>query len=173
MNNNSTVSVSLKSELPHYYSDLMRYAFKLIKNKDDAQDLVQETFYKAYSNIDKFRLGTNARAWLYKILFNLFCTQYRRKSIVWENSIKNNTENCTVAQNIISESEIIDSMNNLDEKYKIISILFFTKEFSYNEIRKVTALKLGTVKSRLHRSRRILRDEIVQRNKNRSFLNAV
>ncbi len=171
--NNVTADISLKNQFPIHYNDLLTYAFRLIKNKDDAQDLVQETYCKAYSNIDKFTIGTNARAWLYRILYNQFCNQRRKKSIVWEHSIKYSTKNCTVEQNIISEVEIIDSMNNLDEKYKIISILFFTKEFSYNEIKKVTDLKLGTVKSRIYRSRQILKDEISLIKRNRLLLKAV
>ena len=171
--NNYTEYTALKNKIPQYYKALIRYAFKLTKNNDDAKDLVQDTFYKDYANIDKFTLGTNVRAWLYKILYNQFCTQSRKKSVVKDNFAEYNFGKSTVIKNNMSKAEIIDSIYNLDTKYKIISLLFFTKEFSYSEIKKVTDLKLGTVKSRVYRSRVILRDQIEQRNRNRALLKAV
>ncbi len=172
MNNYKEYS-ALKNKIPHFYKALIRYAFKLTRNEDDANDLVQDTFYKAYANIDKFTLGTNIRAWLYKILYNQFCTQYRKKSVIKDNFVEYNFDKSTAVKNNITKAEIIDSIYNLDTKYKIISLLYFTKEFSYSEIEKVTELKLGTVKSRVYRSRVILKDVIDQRNRNRAFLKAV
>ncbi len=166
-------NVSIKEQTLCHYDDLLRYAYKLTKNKDDAKDIVQETFYKAYANFDKFTIGTNLRAWLFKILYNQFCTQYRKKSNTMEVSENNIVENSSMPDNKISESEIIYSICNLDKKYKMISLLFFLNEYTYSEIENLTNLKLGTVKSRIFRSRDILRDKIDRKIKARTYLKAV
>lgn len=155
------------------YNDLYQYAFSITRNKDDAKDLVQEVYLKAYKNIDKFKLGTNARAWLYKIMYNHFCSQYRKKTKIKFIADDYNVENIKVVENKISKVEIIDSINNLGKKYKFISVLFFLNEFSYSEIEKITELKLGTVKSRIYRSRELIKDEIDHRLKYRLYLKAV
>lgn len=161
--------------LPHMDA-LYRTALRMTKNENDAEDLVQEAFVKAYRFWDKFESGSNCRAWLFKIMTNIFINDYRSKSrspmSVNMDDIDDNFlygQLATVDAGADPEkqlfSKIFDddvkrAIENLPEDFRIVVVLSFLEGFSYQEIADIADLQLGTVKSRLHRGRKLLQKEL-------------
>lgn len=162
-----------KQHILKFYKSLYAYAYRLTSNHDEAMDLVQETYYKVYSKYTSFQRGSNSRAWMFRILYHKFCSQYRKNSTA-QNRINNYlTNNASQLNQDITNSELIESLVSLDQKYKAISLLYFLEEHTYREIEELTGLKLGTVKSRIYKSRELLKDTIKNKINSRSFLKAV
>lgn len=149
-------------------SSLKPYALKLTKDSDDADDLLQETVFKAYSNRDKFQDGTNLKAWMYTIMRNTFITNYQR--MVRRNTFIDTTEN----NHFINSSDVVlendapgrfvlqdinKAIENLKEMYKIPFTLYF-KGFKYQEIADRLRIPIGTVKNRIHIARKELKDAL-------------
>lgn len=147
---------------------LKPYALKLTKDSEDANDLLQETVYKAYTNRTKFEEGTNLKAWMYTIMRNTFITNYQR--MVRRNTFIDTTEN----SHYINTSAIVDNgahgnfikrdikmaMNELKDIYKIPFKLYF-EGFKYHEIAKRLSIPIGTVKNRIHIARKELKDALI------------
>lgn len=152
---------------------LYNFAFHLTYNEDDANDLVQETFMKAYRFINSYEIGTNAKAWLFKILKNGFINQYRKKTkeptkVDYEEIISHHDAESDrftgsidlreeIFQNMIGD-EISIALNNLPVDFKTVILLCDIEGFSYEEIAKILDIPIGTVRSRLHRARGMLKD---------------
>ena len=147
---------------------LHSFAYNLTKNTEDAKDLYQETAYRAITNRDKFRPGTNFKAWLFTIMKNIFINNYRRKAKA--NTIIDSTENMYFI-NSGSASISNDAHSNIlmDELQGIIKSLedsirlpfeMHYQGFKYQEIADELDLPLGTVKSRIFFARRALKDMI-------------
>lgn len=152
---------------------LYNFAFHLTYNEDDANDLVQETFLKAYRFINSYEVGTNAKAWLFKILKNGFINQYRKKmkepTKVDYEDIKSHHDADTerfsgsvdlreeIFQNMIGD-EISIALNNLPVDFKTVILLCDIEGFTYEEIAKILDIPIGTVRSRLHRARNLLKE---------------
>lgn len=160
--------------LPHTEA-LLNFAFHLTYNHDDASDLVQDTFLKAYRFIDSYQKGTNAKAWLFKILKNAFINEYRKKSkmpISGEldevGAIQDSEDSLGVGsldmrQEIYRDmlgDEVLTALNSLPVDFKTVILLCDIEEFSYEEIAKIVDIPVGTVRSRLFRARNMLKEKL-------------
>jgi len=148
-------------------------ALRLTKNERDAEDLVQDTFLRAYRFFDKFERGTNMKAWLFKILTNTFINRYRRR--VKERTVVEGSERDTVHDRFISRDateypanpeqyffdrqltdDILGAIDSLPIDFRLVVILADLQEFSYKEIAEILGCPVGTVMSRLYRGRKLL-----------------
>jgi RNA polymerase sigma-70 factor (ECF subfamily) len=148
-------------------------ALRLTKNDRDAEDLVQDTFLRAYRFFDKFERGTNIKAWLFKILTNTFINRYRRS--VKERTIVEGSERDAVHERFISREateyaanpeqfffdrllsdDVLRAVDALPIDFRMVVILADLQEFSYKEIAEILDVPVGTVMSRLYRGRRLL-----------------
>lgn len=166
-----------KEAIPHMDA-LKRTALRMTKNESDAEDLVQEAFVKAYRFWDKFEPGTNSRAWLFKIMTNIFINDYRSKSRAPQSvSVDEIDDNfiygqlaTTPADNSpekelfakIFDDDVKKAIEELPEDFRMVVVLSFLEEFSYEEIAEIANLQLGTVKSRLHRGRKLLQKKLYE-----------
>ena len=146
-------------------------------NEEDADDLVQETFLKAFRFIDKFEEGTNAKAWLFKILKNAYINQYRKESkrparVDYEDvAVYNEEEEGQVSgyydlredvfEKMIGD-EVSTALNLLPEEFRTVILLCDIEGFSYEEISKIIDIPIGTVRSRLFRARNMLKEKLVK-----------
>jgi RNA polymerase sigma-70 factor (ECF subfamily) len=149
---------------------LNSFAYKLTKNSEDAKDLYQETAFRAMSNRDKFRPGTNLKAWLFTIMKNIFINNYRKK--VKANTIMDNTDNLyyinsgrnsieNAADSNILIRELKDMIELLDDSTRIPFMMHY-QGFKYQEIADHLGLPLGTVKSRIFFARKDLKSQIAR-----------
>jgi RNA polymerase sigma-70 factor, ECF subfamily len=166
-----------REALPHMDA-LYRTALRMTKNENDAEDLVQEAFAKAYRFWDKFEPGSNCRAWLFKIMTNIFINEYRSKSrapvAVNVDDIDDNFLYGQLAQNgsednperqffaKIFDDDVKKAIEELPDDFRMVVILSFLEGFSYQEIAEIADLQLGTVKSRLHRGRKLLQKKLFE-----------
>lgn len=148
---------------------LKRYAYSLTLNMEDAKDLVQETFYKALVNEDKFDAQTNIKAWLYTILRNTFINDYRRKSKkekIFSSDVKDYVLNSKPAESNpesdVNYKDLNVLVNSLEPEFRI-PFQMHDDGYKYQEIADELGLQLGTVKSRIHFSRKKLMDKIGDR----------
>ncbi|MCP3928334.1 MAG: sigma-70 family RNA polymerase sigma factor [Bacteroidetes bacterium] len=154
---------------------LYNFAFHLAYNEDDANDLVQDTYLKAYRFIDKYIEGTNAKAWLFKILKNAFINQYRKRSkqptkVDYEEVINYHEEedsNYSSYQDLREEmfehmmgDEVTNAINSLPVDFRLVILLCDIEGFTYEEISKIVDIPIGTVRSRLHRARNMLKEKL-------------
>ncbi|WP_430300658.1 sigma-70 family RNA polymerase sigma factor [Rapidithrix thailandica] len=160
--------------MPHIDS-MYNFAFKLTLDEEDAKDLVQDTYLKSYRFISSFEKGTNAKAWLFRILKNSFINDYRKKSkqpakIDYQEveTIYNSEDadhNITIdlrsetMQNRIGD-EVTNALNSLAVDFRIVIILCDLEGFTYEEMAKILDIPIGTVRSRLHRARNLLKDKL-------------
>jgi RNA polymerase sigma-70 factor (ECF subfamily) len=149
---------------------LYSYGMYLTGDKDTASDLLQETFLKAFRFFDKFEKGTNARAWLYRIMRNTFINEYRRikrqpELVEYDEQISSyqmlprDEEATSLRQQINGEmfgDEIAGAIEALPEKFKSVIVLRDVDDMPYEEIADALEIPIGTVRSRLHRARAIL-----------------
>lgn len=147
---------------------LHSFAYNLTKNVEDAKDLFQETAYRAMTNIDKFRPGTNFKAWLFTIMKNIFINNYRKRTKA--NTIMDSTDNmyyinsgsvviANGGDSNIMMQELTKMIENLDDSIKIPFLMHY-KGYKYQEIADHLDLPLGTVKSRIFFARKELKENI-------------
>ena len=154
---------------------LFNFAYNLTYNEDDASDLVQETYMKAFRFIDKYIEGTNAKAWLFKILKNGFINQYRKKSkrpvkvdfeeiVSYQNEEEGNYSGYIDLREEIYQSmmgdEVTTAINRLPVDFRAVILLCDIEGFTYEEISKIMDIPIGTVRSRLHRGRNMLKEKL-------------
>lgn len=152
---------------------LYTFAYHLTYNEEDANDLVQETYMKAYRFIDKYKEGTNAKAWLFKILKNAFINQYRRKSkqptkvdyedIAGYQEGDDDTSYADLREEMFQSmmgDEVTNAINALPVDFRVVILLCDIEGFTYEEISKILDIPIGTVRSRLHRARNMLKDKL-------------
>jgi len=147
---------------------LKPFAINLTRDNEAANDLYQETLYKALSNHDKYSTGTNIKAWLYTIMRNIFINDYRRKAkqkTIFDSTpndylinLKQTAVNNT-AESEMRVKEIKKAIEQLPEIFKTPFLLFFDG-YKYNEIADVLNEPLGTIKSRIHFARKLLKDQV-------------
>lgn len=157
--------------LPHM-DHVYNYAFRMTNNAEDAGDLTQETYLKAFRFINDFRSGTNAKAWLFRILKNSFINIYRKKQRSPKPEVYATTDEydesmreCTVPENDLRRDifdhllsdDVVNALQTLSEEFRTIIILSDIEAQSYEEIAEALSIPLGTVRSRLYRARRVLR----------------
>ncbi len=160
--------------LPHVDA-LKTFAFHLSYNESDANDLVQETYMKAFRFIDKYDKGTNAKAWLFKIMKNAYINEYRKKSkrptqVDYEEITTYHDQNHDSLTGYMDlREEIFDKMlgdeitiaiNALPLDFKTVLLLSDVEGFTYEEIAKIIEVPIGTVRSRLFRARNMLKDKL-------------
>jgi RNA polymerase sigma-70 factor, ECF subfamily len=164
-------------------------AMRLTRNPSDAEDLVQETYLKAYRGFGGFEEGTNLRAWLYRILTNTFINNYRSKKRRPDETEFDEVEDLYLyrrlggleAANVgrsaedelldwFSEAEVKDALEALPEQFRMAVLLADVEGFSYKEIADMLEIPIGTVMSRLHRGRKFMQRELYDFAKARRLL---
>lgn len=161
--------------LPHIDS-MYNFAFRLTMDEDDAHDLVQDTYLKAFRFISSFEQGTNAKAWLFRILKNSFINDYRKKSKepakvdYQEVETTYNSEDggdthqtvdlrANTVQDMIGD-EVANALNSLPVDFRTVIIICDIEGFTYEEMAKILDIPIGTVRSRLHRARNLLKEKL-------------
>jgi RNA polymerase sigma factor (sigma-70 family) len=164
-----------EKEFMHLLSPLYNFAYRLTLDEDDANDLVQDTYLKAYRFFESYEQGTNAKAWLFRILKNSFINDYRKKSKepnkVDYQEVETYYNSDDVNEPITSDlridsvrdligDEVASALNSLDVDFRTIIVLCDIEGFSYEEMAKILDIPIGTVRSRLHRARTILKENL-------------
>jgi len=161
------------SQAMPYLDSLYNTAYRMTRSAEDAEDLVQETYFKAYKYYDKFEEGTNLKAWLFKILKNTFINNYRKKKLEprsvdfadIEDSFERIVRRDVSGEPGDPESEfftgVLDddvrkALESLPYDYRMVVILADLEDFSYKEIAEILDCPVGTVMSRLYRGRKLL-----------------
>lgn len=176
----NTYSESKKTQIfegefmPHIDS-MYNFAYRLTFDEDEAKDLVQDTYMKAFRFINSFLEGTNAKAWLYRILKNSFINDYRKKSkqptkvdyqeVEQYYNSEDTQREATVDLRIeatkdLIGDEITNALNSLAIDFRTVIILCDLEGFTYEEMAKILDIPIGTVRSRLHRARNLLREKL-------------
>jgi RNA polymerase sigma-70 factor, ECF subfamily len=171
--------------LPHM-DVLYNFALRTTGNKDDAQDLLQETYLKAYRFWDKYEKGTNIRAWLFRIMKNSYINRYRKEtkepdkvdyddienfynSIRAEHTDPNDLQ-AKLFDNLLSD-EVARALESIPEDFRTVVILCDIEGLTYEEIAEFVEVPIGTVRSRLHRGRKLLQSKLLEYAKTQGFLN--
>jgi RNA polymerase sigma-70 factor (ECF subfamily) len=164
-----------------FMDSLYGAALRLTRNPSDAEDLVQETYLKAYRGFGGFQEGTNLRAWLYRILTNTFINNYRAKKRRPEETDLDETEDLYLYRklggleaamagrsaedelmDLFSEAEVKEAVEALPEQFRMAVLLADVEGFSYKEIAEILDIPIGTVMSRLHRGRKALQRRLYE-----------
>jgi RNA polymerase sigma-70 factor (ECF subfamily) len=162
-----------------FLEPLYAAALRMTRNPADAEDLVQETFIRAYRGFGSFQDGTNLRAWLYRILTNTFINSYRAKQRRPEQTELDDVEDLYLYRRIggleaasmgrsaedelmdlFTETEVKDAIDALPDQFRIAVLLADVEGFSYKEIAEILDVPIGTVMSRLHRGRKALQKSL-------------
>lgn len=166
-------------EALEYLDALYRTALRLTRNEADAEDLVQETYLKAIRFQDRFKPGTNLRAWLFRILMNTFINRYRQKQRAPRLTSVEDAEDFFLYRQVssqrdehlfpsaeeealgkLADEDVKRAIEELPEQFRAAVILTDIEGFSYKEIAEITNVKIGTVMSRLSRGRRLLQRKL-------------
>ena len=178
------------TELTMPYMDaLYTAALRLTRNPSDAEDLVQETYLRAYRGFDGFRDGTNLKAWLYRILTNTYINTYRAKKRRPDEVELDSADDFSLFQQIggleaakatrSAETELLDALpddavkqavEDLPDQFRLPVLLADVEGFSYKEIAEIMDTPVGTVMSRLHRGRRQLQKRLFDYAKERGLV---
>lgn len=156
-----------QAAVPHF-NELYRMAARVLGNPTDAGDIVQETFLQAWKSFDRFEAGTNCRAWLYKILFNVI-RQSRRKAWRYNLRFVHDDDERTIEETLgyeplvgehLDEKRVNAAFEKLPDAYREVVLLVDVHELSYREAADALDVPIGTVMSRLSRGRSLLRTEL-------------
>jgi RNA polymerase sigma-70 factor (ECF subfamily) len=172
-----------------YMDQLYSAALRMTRNPSDAEDLVQETYLRAYRGFGGFKDGTNLKAWLYKILTNTFINTYRAKKRRPEETEFDDVEDFALYGRLrgleaanasrTPETEVLDAMpdevvkealESLPEQFRMAVLLADVEGFSYKEIADIMEVPIGTVMSRLHRGRKQLQQRLWEYARDRGLL---
>jgi len=168
----SELQARFEAEALPLLSGMYSTAFRLTRNAADAEDLIQETFLRAYRGFHQFEEGTNLKAWLYRILMNTFINSYRKKqrqpqtvsddevpewylySKMAESGMEPSAEASVIES--LPDEDVQAALSSLPEQFRAAVLLADVEGFSYKEIAEITGVPIGTVMSRLHRGRKAL-----------------
>lgn len=176
----SEATAAFEQEMLPLLDEMYAAALTLTRNPTDAADLVQDTFLRAYANFARYQPGTNARAWLYRILMNRCIEQYRKQKREPKSSAVDSIEDWQMAEAAhqagqplrsaeslameqIGDERIKSALAELPDNYRAAIYLSDVAGFSYREIAELLDVPRGTVMSRIHRGRARLRDALSQR----------
>jgi RNA polymerase sigma-70 factor (ECF subfamily) len=171
-----------------YMAPLYTAALRMTRNPADAEDLVQETYLKAYRGFGGFQEGTNLKAWLYRILTNTFINSYRAKKRRPDESELDEVEDLYLYRrlggleaaavgrsaedelmDLVTDSEVKEAIESLPEQFRMAVLLADVEGFSYKEIAEILDIPIGTVMSRLHRGRKALQKALFEFATNRGL----
>ncbi len=175
----SITAWDFNSQAMPFVDSLYNTAYRMTRSAEDAEDLVQETFFKAYKYYDKFEEGTNLKAWLFKILKNTFINNYRKKKleprsvdfaeiedsferIVRRDSAEPAGDPETEFFNGVLDDDVRKALESLPYDYRMVVILADLEDFSYKEIAEILDCPVGTVMSRLYRGRKLLEKALLK-----------
>jgi len=170
-----------------YLESLYNTALRMARNPQDAEDLVQETFLRAYRSYHQFTPGTNLKAWLFRILKNAFINEYRKRRAApveedfsgIEESFESKVDRDRTSTIPNPEEEALSrsldqgvqrALADLPEDYRMAIVLADLEGFSYKEIAEILEVPIGTVMSRLYRGRRQLEEEMLRYARERNYL---
>ncbi len=165
-------------EAMQYAPQLYSAALRMTRNKTDAEDLVQETYLRAYRGYEGFNEGTNLRAWLFRILTNTFINVYRAKQRRVQESELGDVEDLYLYKRIsgidvasrsaedtlfelFTDDEVKSALEDLPESFRLPVLLADVEGFSYKEIAEILDIPIGTVMSRLHRGRKAMQKALI------------
>lgn len=166
----------IEEMIPHLDA-LYNFALQLTSDPNDAKDLVQDTIVKAYRFFDSYEMGTNAKSWLFRILNNSYINDYRRKSNlpgfvdydevasffeIVRDARTDTTDLEDRIYRVLLNDDISNALGNLKEKYRSVVVLCDLEGFTYEEISNMLDLPIGTVRSRLHRGRLLLKEQLLE-----------
>ena len=169
-----------------YMNQLYAAAMRYTKNPEDAQDLVQDTYAKAYTSFHQFEPGTNLKAWLYRVLTTTFINTYRKDQRRpqtsdsdledWQiaeasshTSDQGKSSEDVVLENL-PDSDIKNALAEIPEEFRMAVYLADVEGFSYKEIAEIVGVPAGTVMSRLHRGRKQLREKLTDYARERGYV---
>ena len=166
--------------MPHM-DGLYAAAMRMTRNPADAEDLLQETYLRAYRGYERFQVGTNLRAWLYRILTNTYINIYRAKQRRPDESSLDEVEDFFLFRKLggieaanlarsaedelldwVGEAEVKDALEDLPEQFRLAVLLADVEGFSYKEIAEILDVPIGTVMSRIHRGRKGLQKRLYE-----------
>ena len=175
-----------ESDALQYMNQLYAAALRYTKNPDDAQDLVQDTYAKAYTSFHQFEPGTNLKAWLYRVLTTTFINNYRKDQRRpqtsdgeiedWQlaGAASHTSDQGKSAEDVVLEnlpdSDIKRALSDMPEEFRMAVYLADVEGFSYKEIAEIVSVPAGTVMSRLHRGRKILREKLSDYARDRGYV---
>jgi RNA polymerase sigma-70 factor (ECF subfamily) len=185
MADKATFTAQTMEHMPSLYTAALR----MTRNPADAEDLVQDTYLKAYRAFDSFQEGTNLKAWLYRILTNTFINTYRAKKRRPEESDIDDVEQLYLYRRLgglegaqsgrsaedevldhFTEADVKDAVESLPEQFRLAVLLGDVEGFSYKEIAEILDIPIGTVMSRLHRGRRALQKRLYEFGRQRGLV---
>lgn len=169
-----------------YMNQLYAAAMRYTKNPEDAQDLVQDTYAKAYTSFHQFEPGTNLKAWLYRVLTTTFINNYRKDQRRpqssdseledWQlaeasshTSDQGKSTEDVVLENL-PDSDIKNALAQIPEEFRMVVYYADVEGFSYKEIAEIVGVPTGTVMSRLHRGRKQLREKLTDYARERGYV---
>ena len=172
-----------------FMPSLYTAALRMTRNRADAEDLVQETYLKAYRAFGTFQEGTNLKAWLYRILTNTYINIYRAKKRRPEQTEIEDVEDLYLYRRLgglegartgrsaedevldtLTEGEVKDAIEALPEQFRMAVLLADVEGFAYKEIAEILDVPIGTVMSRLHRGRRALQKRLYDFGRDRGLV---
>jgi RNA polymerase sigma-70 factor (ECF subfamily) len=173
-----------------YAPQLFSTAMRMTRNRSDAEDLVQETFIKAWRSFATYQQGTNLRAWLFRIMTNTYINKYnaqqrkptetelddveelflyKRLGAVDQSQLSQSTEDQMLS--LFTDDEVKKALEELPEQFRIPVLMSDVEGFSYKEIAEILEIPLGTVMSRLHRGRKAMQKMLYEYAKKRGLIN--
>lgn len=166
-----------KSEMIPHLDSLYNFALRLTTDPIDAEDLVQDTIVKAFRFFNSYEKGTNAKAWLFRILKNSYINNYRKKSkqphqvdydevSQYYETIRSEQSDTTDMEDILYrdmlDDQVTRALQRLPEDFRTVVLLCDVEGFTYEEIANMLDVPIGTIRSRLHRGRNLLRVELTE-----------
>ena len=187
--NSADLAARFNAEAMQYTSQLYSAALRYTKNPHDAQDLVQDTYAKAFTSFHQFEPGTNLKAWLYRVLQTTFINNYRKAQRQPQLTSEPEVEDWQLAKaqshtsdqgksaeisalENLPDSDIKRALQEIPEEFRIAVYLADVEGFSYKEIAEIVGVPAGTIMSRLHRGRKQLREKLASYAKELGYVNS-